>query len=162
MKYFVLVYLAVSVTLSVQAQTKSNHLKINGGAEITTRLFARGYNTGWGLYVTDYIGIANQQNLSLSTGVAFWNARNSSFKVGISLTRIGFRQFVSNGFYFIGDAGIGVGLKSWSGTTRFAFGGGTGYLFRNKKSAGLDLSVRANRTFNRTWIGLAAGYEFKL
>jgi len=160
MKQLCFALLSFFIIVNVQAQKGNNHLKLNGGAELNTGLFSEGYNTGWGVYATDYFGINEQTSLLLSTGVASWKVKDGSFKVGMSLTRFGVRQFVSNGFYLQGDAGISVGLETWSGLKRFAFGGGPGYLFKSKKGGGVDISARVNRSFHRTWIGLAAGYEF--
>ncbi len=161
MKYIFLMIFNL-FTLIIFAQKHTNTLKVHGGPELTTGLFADGYKTGWGVYATDYVGLGDKTSLSLSTGVAFWNAKNASIKAGMSLTRLGLRQFVSNGLYFQGDAGLGIGLSDWSNDKEFVFGGGTGYLFKTKKGGGFDLSLRANRGFSRTWIGLGLGYEFKL
>jgi hypothetical protein len=163
MKHFFLTALLFFCVIITNAQKGTNFLKIHGGAELTTGLFAEGYQTGWGVYVTDYYRVSDKTNISLSTGIASWKVKDdASFKIGMSLTRVGLQQYISNGFYLQGDAGVGVGLQKWSGTTKFVFGGGPGYLFKSKAGGGFDLSTRVNRGFNRTWIGLAAGYQFKL
>jgi hypothetical protein len=146
-----------------QAQKNTNTLKINGGAEITTGVFADGYNTGWGAYLTDYYSIGPQSSVLLSTGLASWSAKDyEDFKIGMFLTRVGLRHFIPRKFYLQTDLGIAVGLKEWKGTNRAALGIGPGYLFRTKNGSGIDLSARVNGSFNRTWFGLALGYEFKL
>jgi hypothetical protein len=150
------------IALNAFAQKNTNNLKINAGAEMPIGLFSKGYNAGWGVYATDYFGIADQTSISLSSGIASWKVKDGAFKIGMSLTRLGLRQFISNGLYLQGDAGVSVGLQSWSGSSKFVFGGGPGYLIKSKKGGGIDLSARVNRSFNRTWIGAAAGYEFKL
>jgi hypothetical protein len=163
MKHFAFTFLVFfAALLSSDAQKNNNYLKIHGSAELTTGLFADGYNTGWGIYITDYYGVAENTNICLSTGIASWNASNAAVKAGLSLTRVGIQQFIAKGFYLQADAGIGIGIRDWSGTTRFTLGGGPGYLFKSKGGGGFDISARVNRGFNRTWIGLGAGYEFKL
>lgn len=162
-KYLFCLHVLTICFLNLNAQKNSNYIKIHAGAEITTGLFAEGYNSGWGVYITDYYGISDGGSIAFSTGVAVWKSSDASeVKAGMSLTRLGFRQFVAEGFYLQADAGIGIGLQSFSGATRFAFGGGPGYLFKSKKGGGLDISTRINRGFNRTWIGVGAGYQFKL
>lgn len=144
------------------SQKNKNYFKINTGAELTSGLFAEGYKSGWGIYASHYYNIGKEGNFVISSGIAFWNESNGTSKAGMSLTRVGLRQFVYQGFYFQADAGIGLGLKNFSETTRFCFGGGAGYLFKNAKGNGVDISVRINRGFNRTWIGIGAGYQFRL
>lgn len=144
------------------SQKGKNYFKINTGAELTSGLFAEGYKSGWGIYASHYYSISKEGSFVISSGVAFWNESNGTGKAGMSLTRAGFRQFVYQGLYFQADAGIGLGLNNFSETTRFCFGGGTGYLFKNTKGNGVDISVRINRGFNRTWIGIGAGYQFGL
>lgn len=161
-KLFLSSMILVVLISNIKAQKGDNFLKIHAGAELTTSLFADGYSTGWGIYATDYYGVSNDGNLVISTGVASWKVKDSPGKAGMFLTRIGYRQFLAEGFYLQADAGIGVGLENFSGATRFNFGGGLGYLFKNKKGSGFDISARANRGFGRTWIGLGAGYQFKL
>jgi hypothetical protein len=160
---FLLICICALYLQLANAQKNLNYLKIHAGAEFTTGLFADGYSTGWGIYFTDYYGVGNTTNILLSTGLASWNAKGeSSIKAGASLTRLGIHQFISKGLYLQADGGIGVGFEDWSGTTRFSYGGGPGYLFKSKSGGGFDLSARVNRGFNRTWIGIGAGYQFKL
>jgi hypothetical protein len=161
-KHFAVVALLLLTCLSVQAQKGSNFLKLHASAELTTGLFNEGYNTGWGVYATDYFGIAGKTSISLSTGFAAWNAKDADLKIGMSLTKLGLRQFLAGGLYFQADAGIAVGLKDWSGSTKFAYSAGAGYLIRLKHRGGIDISAKVNRAFIRTWIGVGAGYEFKL
>jgi hypothetical protein len=144
------------------SQQGSNYLKVYASAEFTTGLFDEGYNTGWGIYATDFYGMGEKTSLSLSTGIASWNAKNADITAGMWLTRFGLRQFLVKGFYLNADGGIAVGIKDWSGSSQFAYGGGIGYLLRSKRGGGIDISARVNRSFERTWIGLGAGYEFKL
>lgn len=144
------------------AQRGENYIKLTSNAELTSGLFAEGYKSGWGIYASHYYGISKEGSFVISSGVAFWNESNGTGKAGMSLIRAGFRQFVYQGLYFQADAGIGLGLNNFSETTRFCFGGGTGYLFKNTKGNGVDISVRINRGFNRTWIGIGAGYQFGL
>jgi len=162
MKYSLLVFVLLSVTTSSHGQKNGNFLKLHASAEFTTGLFNEGYNTGWGIYATDYFGLGDKTAISLSTGIASWNAKNAELKAGMSLSRVGLRQFLASGFYLQADAGIAVGLKDWSGSTKFAFSGGAGYLFRINGKGGVDISAKVSRSFDRTWIGLGAGYEFKL
>jgi hypothetical protein len=147
---------------TINAQKGDNFLKLSGGVELTTGHFADGYSTGWGIYATDYYNISKDASLLLSTGITSFKVKNGTGKAGMSLSRFGIRQFVSNGFYFQGDAGIGIGLNNFDGPARFTFGFGPGYLFKSKRGSGFDLSARLNRGFSRTWIGLGAGYQFKL
>ncbi|OSZ80716.1 hypothetical protein CAP36_05550 [Chitinophagaceae bacterium IBVUCB2] len=144
------------------AQKSKNHLKISGGAEITTGIFKQGFNTGFGIYISDYYSVIEGGSILLSTGIASWKGNNHSGKAGLVLTRLGFRQFVGAGFYLQGDGGFGIGLENFSGRTRFSYGGGPGYLFASKNGSGFDISARVNRYGYRTWFGVAAGYQFKL
>ena len=153
-------FFAASITYG---QKGTNTLKINTGAEIPSGVFGDNFNTGWGAYGSAYHSIGPQTSVLLSTGLASWSAKDyEDFKVGIFLTRIGIRHFIPRKFYLQMDGGIGVGLKEWNGTNRPAFGIGPGYLFQTKKGNGVDLSARFNRSFDRSWFGLALGYEFKL
>lgn len=161
-KIITLVSILVFALSTINSQNGTNHLKIHAGAELTTGLFADGYNTGWGIYATDYFSLSKDGSIVLSTGIGSWNQKTGSGKAGMSLTRIGYRQFFAKGFYFQGDAGIGLGLENFRGSTRFTFGGGPGYLLKIKNGDGFDISARVNRGFNRTWIGLGVGYQFRI
>ena len=144
------------------AQKGSNYLKIHAAAEFTTGLFADGYNTGWGVYATDYIEVAKGGSFLLSIGIAGWKASNDPSKAGMFLTRIGYRQFVSSGLYMQGEGGLGFGQNNFSGSTKFVLSGGFGYLFKGKRGNGFDICAKVNRGFIRTWIDLGAGYQLKL
>lgn len=144
------------------AQKNKNYLKISTGAEITTGIFQEGFNTGFGIYLTDYFSVIEGGSILLSTGIASWKGNNHSGKAGLVLTRLGYRQFLGAGLYIQGDGGLGIGLENFSGRTRFSFGGGPGYLFKSKNGGGFDIATRVNRYGYRTWFGVAAGYQFKL
>lgn len=162
MKHLFLVCFLSIILIKSHAQ-RQNSLKIHGGAEFTSGFFADGYEAGWGIYVTDYIEVNKGGNIVLSTGGAFWNSKGEPVsKAGIWLTRFGYRQFVISGLYLQSDAGLGIGLKNFTGSTRFVFGVGPGYLIKNKTGGGFDINVRYNRGFNRTWFGLGVGYQFNL
>ncbi len=161
-KNILFLLLSLFVSIFINAQKGSNYLKLNAGAELTIKSFADGYKSGWGIYATDYYNITDDLSILFSTGVTSFESKRGAGKAGMSLTRAGFRQFFSKGFYFQGDAGIGIGLKNFNGPTRFAFGFGPGYFFKSKNGNGFDISTRYNGGFNRTWIGLAVGYQFKL
>lgn len=161
----ILMYLLFSTMLYsiCSGQKGSNFLKLHASAELTTGLFADGYKTGWGVYATDYYGTTKDGSLAFSAGLAGWNEANGgTTKAGMFLVRVGYRQIIAAGLYAQGDGGIGIGSKNFSGTTRFVFGGGLGYLIKNKTGSGFDISARVNRGFSRIWIGLGAGYQFKL
>ena len=119
------------------------YLKVHAGAEIPTGLFGEEFATGWGIYVTDYFEMGKGGSVLISTGIAAWHIKEeSNFKAGLALTRIGLRQFITGGVYLQGDLGFGVGLENFSGNTRFAYGFGPGYLFKNKSGGGLDINAR--------------------
>lgn len=144
-------------------QKGNNFLKLHASAELTTGLFADGYKTGWGVYATHYYGTSKDGSIAFSAGLASWDETNGGrTKAGMFLVRAGYRQILVEGLYVQGDGGFGVGSKNFSGTTRFVIGGCLGYLFKNKTGSGFDISARVNRGFNRTWLGLGAGYQFKL
>ena len=160
MKNYLLLF---SLSAFLNTSHAQNYIKIHAGAEIPTTFFAEAYKTGWGIYATDYYQIGKGGSIVFSTGVAAWNViEESNGKTGMVLTRFGYRQFLVADIYFQGDAGFGVGLENFTGTTRFAYGFGPGYLFKNKRGGGIDINARFNRAFNRSWFGLGAGYQFKL
>jgi len=144
------------------AQRRENFLKVISSVELPVGFFQNGYKTGWGIYATDYLGIADKTAIALSSGIASWNAKNASIKAGMSISKLGIRQFISSGFYLQTDAGIAVGIKDWTGSSKFTFDGIAGYLVRTKGGGGVDFSAKVNRAFARTWVGLGVGYEFKL
>ncbi len=143
-------------------QKGNSFIEIHGSAETTTGFFAEGYKTGYGIYAIGYGEINKSGNISVSIGVASWNVKNGTGSAGMILPRIGYRQFVVEGLYLLGDIGVSIGIKNFKNSTRFVIGGGLGYMFKNKSGSGFNLSTRINRGFNRTWIGLGAGYQFKL
>lgn len=163
MKKAIIYFLFLGTQYSVSnAQKGSNYLKIHAAAELPTGLFAAGYNAGWGIYATDYIGITKNGSFLLSAGIAFWKASNDPSKAGMLLTKFGYREFVTSGFYVQVDAGLGFGQNNFSGSTKLVIGSGLGYLFKNEKGNGFDIFAKVNRGFIRTWIDLGAGYQFKL
>ncbi len=159
--YFSLILFCLVQSFAI-AQENKNHLKISGGPEITTGIFKEGFNTGFGIYLTDYYSVIEGGSILLSAGIASWKGNNHSGEAGLVLTRLGYRQFVGAGFYIQGDGGFGIGLENFSGRTRFTYGGGPGYLLKNKNGGGFDIAARVNRYGYRTWFGVAAGYQFKL
>jgi hypothetical protein len=160
LKFFFLI-----LTISINAQKGINFLKIHGGAEIPVGFFNEGYKTGWGIFATDYYTVTpNKGSISISTGVTGWSAHdNPDFKSGLSITRVGYRGFITKGFYLQGDAGIAVYIGDWAPSpSKFTYSAGTGYLFANKNGTGFDISAKVNRIPLRTWVGLNIGYQFKL
>lgn len=145
------------LSFNIHAQKGSDIFKISGGAEIPVGFFASGFETGWGIYVTDYYGINDNGSILLSTGLAYWKDK------GLSLTRAGYRRILApSGFYLQAEAGIAVYLQNFGEGTTFSIGGGPGYLVKTGPSSAIDIYGRINHINNRNFISLGAGYQFKL
>jgi hypothetical protein len=160
--FFLLIFGSFSLA-NANAQKGSNDLKIHAGAEMPIGDFSDAYNIGWGLHLTDYISLNDKGGFLVTTGFTSWKDKlGANIKAGLLLIRGGYRQFVSKGFYFQGEAGTAIILQDWGKGSRFSFGGGAGYLFKTKGKGAIDISVLFNRITYRTWIGLGIGYQFKL
>jgi len=146
----------------VKGQKKINFLKVQVGAESPIGFFNEGYKTGWGIHVTDYYGVADKGNILLTTGVTGWKAKGADLNSGLSITKLGYQQFVAKGLYLQADAGLGIYIGDWGGSSDFTFGGGIGYLFNTNNKGGFDISTKYNRISDRSWISLSIGYQFKL
>ena len=150
----------MSVT-SVNAQKFS--LKVSGGMEMPIGIFKEGYKTGWGIYGTGYYALDENANLLMTVGTGNWGAQQSDNNSGLIFFRTGYRQFVYNGIYFQGEAGVAVYTGFWGNSpARFSYSVGSGYLFGTKERKGLDISVKFNRASYRSWFSFNLGYQFSL
>lgn len=144
------------------AQNKSNFLKIHGGAEMPIGIFKEGYKAGWGIYATNFFNISEHGSVLFSAGITGWKVQDINENSGLFLAKAGYRHFISGGFYAQGDGGIAVYTGFWKGASSFTYGGGVGYLIKNKSGSGFDISARINRVTYRSWIGINIGYQFQL
>ena len=149
------------VPINSFSQKGSNHLKINGGAEVTTGTFKEGYKTGWGIYATDYLGLDSKSSILFSTGVAQWDGDNSSFEIGLIFLKTGYRLFAIQNLYLQGEVGLAKGFKEYNDGTYFTYSAGLGYLFKIGNS-GVDISTKYNRFDYRSWFSIHVGYQFRL
>ena len=163
MKYKIFLFaLCFFFSIKGLAQKNMNFIKIHGGVEMPLGIFKEGYKTGWGIYATDYYDVNKDGSVLLSAGITGWKVQDANNNSGLFLTRVGYRHFVVEGLYAQGDAGLAVYTGYWKGPSRFTYGGGFGYLIKNKSGNGFDISARINKASYRPWIGFNIGYQFKL
>lgn len=162
MKEFLLSMTLVIVSCgSLYAQKKQNHLKIHGGVDMPVGYFGDNYNTGWGIFVTDYYGVSEKGSIFFSAGLSRWKAKNADITGGLSQLKFGYRHFMVSGLYLQADGGLAKYVGNWGDGSRFAYSGGLGYLIRIKGNSGVDLGIKISRVPTRTWVGYGIGYQFK-
>lgn len=158
--FYCLLSLGLSISL-VNAQKFS--LKVSGGMEMPIGIFKEGYKTGWGVYGAGYYALDESANLLMTVGTAGWGTQESNNNSGLIFLRPGYRQFIYNGIYFQGEAGVAIYTGFWGNSpTRFSYSVGSGYLFGTKERKGLDVLVKFNRASYRSWFSFNLGYQFSL
>lgn len=164
MKNLLTSILVLCVFQSMSAQKVNNSLKIHTGAEIPVGFLSEGFSTGLGLHVTDYLEISKGGSILLNVGYTGWESRiGEGYQANLLLFKIGYRGFIAQGFYFQADAaGLGIYLDKYNSGSDFTYSGGIGYLIKDKKDGGFDISSKFNRISGRSWISLHLGYQFRL
>lgn len=162
MKYISLILISFNLGAPLFAQFKNNNLKISTGLESPIGEFGSAYKPGFGIFITDYYGVSEKGSLVFSVGTSSWKAKDADIRGNLSQIKAGYRQFFVSGLYLQADGGWGRYTGTWGGGSRFVYSGGVGYLVKTKGSNGIDLNVRFSKVPNRSWLGLAVGYQFKL
>jgi hypothetical protein len=162
MKKIITAVLVMLIFIPAFSQKKQNALKIAGNAALPIGTFGENFNAGWGIHLTYYYSVNEGGSVLASAGLDRWHAKNSDITGGLSQYKIGYRQFVSKGFYLNGDLGIANYLGIWGNGSKFTYSGGTGYLIKTKGNGGVDIHARISAVPTRSWISLGAGYQFGL
>ena len=138
------------------AQEKKHVIKAHAAVELPIGHFADNYNTGWGLFVTDYYSVTKGGNLVFSLGYSHWKNPDYSTGDGLWQIRTGFQVFPAKAFYLQPDFGLAI----TRGGAGFQYGFGPGYLFKLKEKGSIDVSLHINRLASNTWLSFGAGYQF--
>ena len=152
----------ILISLITYSQKKQNALKLAGNVALPIGSFGDNYHVGLGGNLTYYYSVNESAHVLFSVSVDRWEAKNSTISGKLSQYRIGYRQFVSKGFYLNGEFGMANYLGVWGSGSKFTYSAGTGYLIRTKGNSGVDIHARISGVPTRSWISLGAGYQFGL